>query len=57
MSMLIAGTEQPGLFYFFYVHATFKRSAKPLASRRTLDFLLRRLLRRRQEQGALQPSL
>lgn len=57
MSMLIAGTEQPCLFYFFYVHATFKRSAKPLASRCTLDFLLRRLLRRRQEQGALQPSL
>lgn len=37
--------------------ATCKRSAKPLASRRTLDFLFRRLLRRRQEQGALQPSL
>ena len=56
MSMLIAGTEQP-LFILFFLHATFKRSAKPLASRCTLDFLLRRLLRRRQEQGALQPSL
>lgn len=44
-------------FVYFFLHATFKRSAKPLASRRTLHFLLCRLLRRRQEQGALQPSL